>query len=331
MTEAVRTAGAAGSLEFTTRNSAGQLIVPVSVPVVRWYTDAARTLGEAALTVTGSGSVYVASWTAAQAPPTPETRYLKVTIEVSTGIFDVDADDEIGFVDAMATIADGQTPWIAPADLRCTAAVAADATKAIAVASVLLHALSGYRVGTRSVTVRPIRLGAGCSGLPATPGAQSYGSAREWPLPGPVHSVARVVLDGAALTTWSLVGDSIYRTDTAWPSDQDLSRATTEKGTWAVTYIRGAEPDEAARQAVGELACELIKGWEGGDCRLPQRVTTITRQGVTVALTDPMDLFDKGRTGIAGVDLWLASVNPANLRRPASVAYPGAKTTRRIA
>lgn len=106
MASVSRTAGAAGTITLTTRNSAGQLIVPVSAPVVRWYTDAARTLGELTLPVTGSGSSYIASWTAAQSPPTAANRYLKVTIEVSAGVFDVDADDDIGFVDAQSTIGD---------------------------------------------------------------------------------------------------------------------------------------------------------------------------------------------------------------------------------
>lgn len=327
-----RTAGTAGSIALKVKNGAGQSIVPVSVPVVRWYSDAARTLGEVTLPVTGAGSDYTATWTAAQAPAVAATRYLKVTIEVSTGIFDTDADDEVAFSDAVAVPIEIEG-WIAAADLRCTAAVPADATKAIAVATTLLHALSGYRVGRRTVTVRPVRVeGSPVVCAPLSP--VGYGpppSSRSWPLPGPVASVASVIVDGAVVTDYRLVGNTLYRTDASWPANQDLGKATTEKGTWAVTYTRGVEPDEAARAAVGALACELLKGWEGGECRLPQRVTTITRQGVTVALTDPMDLFDKGRTGIAEVDLWIASVNPANLRRPPSVSYPGSKTTRRTA
>lgn len=99
-----RLAGAAGSIGITTKTTAGQLITPVSAPVVRWYTDTARTLGEAVLTVTGAGSSYTASWTAAQAPAAAAARYLKVTIEVSAGVFDVDVDDEVRFVDAGSEI-----------------------------------------------------------------------------------------------------------------------------------------------------------------------------------------------------------------------------------
>lgn len=99
-----RTAGAAGSVTITTRNSAGQLVTPVSAPVVTWYTDTGRSLGSLTLSVSGSGSTYTASWTAGQAPASPATRYLKVHIEVSTGVFDDDVDDDISFVDATSSL-----------------------------------------------------------------------------------------------------------------------------------------------------------------------------------------------------------------------------------
>jgi hypothetical protein len=102
-----RTAGVADSVTVTTKNTAGQLVTPVSTPVVKWYTDAARTLGETTLTTSGSGSTYTTSWTAGQAPATSATRYLKVTIEVSTGVYDVDADDTIVFVDAVSEVDGG--------------------------------------------------------------------------------------------------------------------------------------------------------------------------------------------------------------------------------
>jgi len=107
-----RVAGASGSVTLTMKTTAGALITPVSVPSVQWFTDAGRTAGAVTLTVTGSSSTYVATWTAGQAPATPAIRYLKVTIEVSTGVFDIDADDEIGFLDSMAVITTFAWPTI---------------------------------------------------------------------------------------------------------------------------------------------------------------------------------------------------------------------------
>jgi hypothetical protein len=50
---------------------------------------------------------------------------------------------------------------------------------------------------------------------------------------------------------------------------------------------------------------------------LPERVQTITRQGVTVGFLDPQDFLEKGRTGITMIDLWLRSVNPRGISRRA--------------
>lgn len=107
MSTVSRTAGAAGSVTVTIKNTSGSAVTPVSTPTVVWYTDTGRTAGATTLSVSGSGSSYTASWTAGQAPATPASRYLKVTIEVSTGVFDTDVDDDISFVDAASSITSG--------------------------------------------------------------------------------------------------------------------------------------------------------------------------------------------------------------------------------
>ena len=90
---------------MTTKNSAGALIIPVSTPTATWYTDTARTAGAVALAVTGSGSSYTATYTAAQAPAVASTRYLKFLIETSTGIFSTDALTDIAFGLANVSVA----------------------------------------------------------------------------------------------------------------------------------------------------------------------------------------------------------------------------------
>ncbi len=103
MTSITRTAGAAGNLILTTKNSGGSLITPVSTPTVTWYTDAGRTTGALVLTVVGSGSTYTVSWTGPQAPAVVATRYLKVSIETTTGVFSIDVDDDVLFLAAVAS------------------------------------------------------------------------------------------------------------------------------------------------------------------------------------------------------------------------------------
>lgn len=51
----------------------------------------------------------------------------------------------------------------------------------------------------------------------------------------------------------------------------------------------------------------------GGKCRLPRRVQTVSRQGVTYQMVDPTDIYRDGLTGLPEVDIWIASVNPNRL------------------
>ena len=90
-----------------------------------------------------------------------------------------------------------------------------------------------------------------------------------------------------------------------------------------VTYIWGVNPPAGGRAATVKLAEQLLFSWTGSDeCRLPQRVTNITRQGVSWTILDPQDFLNDGRTGIFEIDLFLKSVNPDHARRPARVFSP---------
>jgi hypothetical protein len=90
-------------------------------------------------------------------------------------------------------------------------------------------------------------------------------------------------------------------------------------GSTVVTYVCGDDPPRDARAAAVTLAAELAlaRVAAGAECRLPARVQTITRQNVTMAMIDPLDLFEQGRTGIPEVDVWLGTVR-------SSGALPGA-------
>ena len=135
-------------------------------------------------------------------------------------------------------------------------------------------------------------------------------------LPGPVDSVTEVKVDGAALDP------SAYRVDNhrrlvrldgeGWPWCQNMAEADTEDGTWSVTYMQGTPVPAGGQIAAGTLACELAKAVCGADdCRLPTRVQTITRQGVTIGVLDTFEGLDAGKTGLWAVDSWVASVTQA--------------------
>lgn len=130
-------------------------------------------------------------------------------------------------------------------------------------------------------------------------------------LPGPVHSVHSVVIEEETLepAAYRSNGDLLIRTDGGfWPTRQDLERDG-GPGTWQVEYTRGVPVPPAGQVAAGVLALELSKAACGdSSCALPQRLQSITRQGVTVAVLDSFDDIDRGHTGIWLIDSWVASV-----------------------
>lgn len=97
-----------------------------------------------------------------------------------------------------------------------------------------------------------------------------------------------------------------------------------------VTYSYGAEVPVAGKMAARTLAIEFAKLWSGDDdCALPQRVTSIARQGVTYTLLDSQDFIAEIRTGIYAIDLFLKSVNPDGARSKSRVFSPDSPRARR--
>lgn len=90
-----------------------------------------------------------------------------------------------------------------------------------------------------------------------------------------------------------------------------------------VTYTYGVPAPVAGRRAARQLARELVKGWSGdASCMLPDRVQNINRQGISIAVMDPQDFLNEGRTGVYEVDLFLRAANPDKARKPARVFSP---------
>lgn len=137
-------------------------------------------------------------------------------------------------------------------------------------------------------------------------------------LPGPVDSIVEVKLDGEILDPSSYRVDNRYwlvRTDGhSWPTCQDLALDVTEPNTWEVTYLWGTPVPPAGQLAAAILACEMAKAALGRDCSLPQRVQSVTREGVTVAILDSFEGLEAGRTGIWLVDSFVTSVTNAPRR-----------------
>lgn len=135
-------------------------------------------------------------------------------------------------------------------------------------------------------------------------------------LPGPVASITEVLLDGVVLAAsgYRLDGDMLIRMGgESWPVQQDLALPTTEPNTWSVRYQQGIAVPAVLNGVAGAYACEVVKARVGGDCQLPSRITSISRQGVDVQLLSTEDFLSKGLTGFEQVDQVLRALNPGGL------------------
>ena len=62
-----------------------------------------------------------------------------------------------------------------------------------------------------------------------------------------------------------------------------------------------------AADVVFHLAEEYAKAKTGKPCKLPERITQVSRQGVSWSILDPMRFRESGFTGLGRVDHWLAA------------------------
>jgi hypothetical protein len=232
----------------------------------------------------------------------------------------------------------------------------ADVDRWTAVASELLWALSGRRLGPCPVTVRPCRRT--CLETGPLLGGVTWGSSSPWipyvgldgqwrnasvcgcqsdcsctelcevRLEGPVYDVVSVNVDGTDLPAGAYRVDSpglLVRTDgQCWPDCQDMAAEAGAPDTFAVTYRWGLPLDEAAIAAVSELVCHFLKGCSPGSCgcKINKNLTRVTRQGMEMEMPDPTLIYSEGRTGLPLVDLWLAAVNPNRLTSPSRAYSP---------
>ncbi|MGI5292794.1 hypothetical protein ACQEVF_57115 [Nonomuraea polychroma] len=193
-----------------------------------------------------------------------------------------------------------------------------------------LSLLTGGRYGLCEHTVRPyctacqhqrtpsrhLYLQAGLPGQSWRPCTHAHDDIT---LPGPIHQIVAVHIDGRILSpTAYRVDDGVIlvRQDGGvWPIGQNLAIPNGQPGTFAVRYIRGTSVPLGGVKAVTVLACELVAQLEGRRCRLPTRVTSVDREGVSYQMADPTEWLAAGYTGVDEVDVWLAEVNPAGRGR----------------
>jgi hypothetical protein len=211
--------------------------------------------------------------------------------------------------------------------------------QATAYATLVLWAATARQFGECQVTVRPC--GRQCSSCPTGfywdegtwlpyifngewrncwcgtgPGCCTCDPLCQVYLPGPVSSVVSVRLGGETLPVsgsyFVLDQQWLVRVDTSlcWPQCSDQNLAPGDLNAFEVTYRRGRPVPDALLTAAGSLACEYIKACQGADCRLPSRVASIARQGVSITMADVNELLRNGLTGLKEVDEVVRALNP---------------------
>lgn len=139
------------------------------------------------------------------------------------------------------------------------------------------------------------------------------------PLPGRVDSIVEVKLDGVILDPSEYFVydyERLVKAVGCFPSCQDLQLPTTEIGTFEVTYMQGTPLPLAGQAALDKLACQYLSLCGGGECGLPERWQSISREGVSISALDAILLSERGRTGIWEIDSWINIVNPRGVMYP---------------
>lgn len=91
-----------------------------------------------------------------------------------------------------------------------------------------------------------------------------------------------------------------------------------------VTVEHGIPAPRLLKRAVSALACNLysLNVDDCEDCDLPERITSMSRQGVSFEIADFVALMERGSTGIYAVDLAVKVLNPSGLQSPSFVWTP---------
>lgn len=110
-----------------------------------------------------------------------------------------------------------------------------------------------------------------------------------------------------------------------WPTCQNMRLPLGQVGTWSVDYRFGVPPPVPGVLAAQQLGCEIAKFLLGQECALPDGVTSINRQGVSMdrTLFYQWGLKDgQWATGLSWVDGFLQAYNPTGARERSAVWSP---------
>lgn len=143
----------------------------------------------------------------------------------------------------------------------------------------------------------------------------------------PVRSIISVTYQGRELdpTEYSLRNNSyiVQKNSLPWVLNnvQELE----------VTYTFGTPIPSAGKRAAARLANELIlSDIDPGRCALPERISSVSKQGVSYTILDPQEFISNGKVGIYEIDLFLAAVNPSKAKKRPKVFLAGGPRAERV-
>jgi hypothetical protein len=216
--------------------------------------------------------------------------------------------------------------WVDPADPSVFAAVSGldfgdqlpddpDVATAVSVASEILTLATAYLVHpagqqTEEVITRSLH--------------------RFSPVYGPLTDVVEVVRvqpnGDTSAVAHRQVGNTIHvlsQGSSSTPLWRTNGSGGPAESVYRVTYRFGSTLTPGSRQAALHYARQVYLYLTGSsECDLPEKVTSIDREGIGITLATPQDFLDRGRTGLPRVDEWLAQINPKRALRPSGVYTP---------
>lgn len=115
-----------------------------------------------------------------------------------------------------------------------------------------------------------------------------------------------------------------------WAETGGAHDSATDGYVFEVEVTYGIAAPSLLERATRALACELLATTCGleGECKLPERVSSVSRRGISMEVASSTDLLRDGLTGIYAVDLAIKALNPSRLQSPTFVWSPDLQRNR---
>lgn len=222
--------------------------------------------------------------------------------------------------------------WIAPEDTNDP--TGPHTVKAIDAASWLLYKLTAEKYPGRQRTTECYS-NRNTTTMPATPvvvGGQIYnilspGSRKLQLRQKPAMKIHSVSINGTVLdpNSYQLRNNAfLVKTDLTYWNFSPTSEI-------CVDYEYGLNPPAAGKQAALILANEFINyHMHPSQCKLPERVTSVSRQQVSFSVLDPQTFLNEGKVGIYAVDLFITTANPGRAKKQPKIFSPNRPNGERI-